>query len=241
MFVFDDRQKLLLSQLDLSGPGLEIGPSYSPVAPKKSGLNIETADYLNREDLCDKYRDATGVDISNIEDVDYILSGSSLSEKINKSKYYKYIIASHVIEHVPDLVRFLQECQSLLTSDGVLALAIPDKRACFDFFQSISTTGLVLDAYERCDVRPSAGCAYDNEAFRTTLDNKIAWPIKEKGSLFIPDSTEKAEFVYRIVSSTNSYHDFHVWRFTPSSFRIIISDLKNLNLIDLNELCFLPT
>ena len=69
-----DRARIALSGIDLSGRGLEIGPSYDPLVPKSSGARIETVDHAGRDELVTKYRD-WGLDddrSGRIEPVDYI-------------------------------------------------------------------------------------------------------------------------------------------------------------------------
>ncbi len=106
--MLDARQELFLSQVDRAGVGLEIGPSYSPIVSKASGLRIETADYMDEFQLRQKYRDAPGVDITRIEHVDHVLGAAPLLEVIPHRQHYNYVIASHVIEHVPDFAGFLK-------------------------------------------------------------------------------------------------------------------------------------
>lgn len=106
---------------------------------------MKTADHLTAKDLRAKYQ-AWQVDVSKLEEVDYVLNGSGLSG-IDAAQAFDLIIASHVIEHSPDLVRFLQDCSRLLKPSGVPSLAVPDKRHRFDYFQSLTSTGMVLDAY----------------------------------------------------------------------------------------------
>jgi len=55
-------------------------------------------------------------------------------------------IASHVIEHTTDLIGFLDTAETLLCPSGIVILAIPDKRYCFDYFRPLTTTGEVLCA-----------------------------------------------------------------------------------------------
>jgi predicted SAM-dependent methyltransferase len=57
------------------------------------------------------------------------------------------VIASHVIEHFPDLLGFFLAAERMLKPDGILSLVVPDKRFCFDYFQSVSLTGDVHDAH----------------------------------------------------------------------------------------------
>jgi hypothetical protein len=46
-----NRMEILRSFFKVSDFGLEIGPSYNPVAPKSQGYNVETLDYLCATDL----------------------------------------------------------------------------------------------------------------------------------------------------------------------------------------------
>ena len=46
-----DRRDKALAYLDVSGRGLKIGPSYSPLLPKSSGAKIETVDHASRAEL----------------------------------------------------------------------------------------------------------------------------------------------------------------------------------------------
>ena len=42
-----DRVEKALAMVDRNGQGLEIGPSFSPMAPKREGFNVHVVDYLN--------------------------------------------------------------------------------------------------------------------------------------------------------------------------------------------------
>ncbi len=138
------REEKILSAIDKRLPGLEIGPSHRPVAPKKSGFNVKILDHLDTAGLRDKYR-SHGVDVEAIEEVDYVWSGESLSTLVDDRKF-DWIIASHVIEHTPDLIGFLNECEKILSDTGVLSLAVPDKRYCFDHFRETTSLSRVVDA-----------------------------------------------------------------------------------------------
>jgi SAM-dependent methyltransferase len=237
--MFDARQELLLSQVDRRGVGLEIGASYSPAAPKSSGLNIRVADYIGQEELRSKYRTAAGVDVSKIEPVDYVLGTRTLGEAIPERSHFDYIIASHVIEHVPDLLGFLLDCQALLKPGGVLALAVPDKRSCFDLLLPLSTTGQVLQAHRNRDRRPGPGAVFDFEANRCRLDGRISWPLGAAGSVALDGMLEHALGMAERCST--EYIDVHVWRFVPSSFKLLIKDLHTVASLELREQAFLAT
>src|SRR5580693_778039 len=131
------REEKVLSNIDKTKPGVEIGPSHAPLAPKKQGFNVHIIDHLNKEQLIQQYR-AHNINVDNIEEVDFIWNGQSYAELTGKKNYYDWIIASHLIEHTPDLITFLKQCDEILTENGILSLVIPDIRYHFDFFRPIT-------------------------------------------------------------------------------------------------------
>jgi hypothetical protein len=164
-----------------------------------------------------------------------------ISQAVPRRAHYDYIIASHVIEHVPDLLGFLLDCQMLMKPAGVLALAIPDKRACFDFLSPISTTGQVLQAHSRNARRPDGGAVFDHVANFASMQGEIAWPLGTTGPLSLRSSLSSAYESFSTALASHAYVDVHVWRFVPSSFRLILGDLRCLGLSMLNEKAFLAT
>ena len=219
----------VMSLIDKNGLGLEIGPSHNPLAPKKQGFNVHVLDLVSAEQLREKFR-GFEVNIDNIEEVDFVWRGEPFHELIGKEHEYDWIIASHVIEHTPDLISFLAECERLLTQKGVLSLIIPDKRCCFDFFHATTTTGELLDAYAQKRTRPSPGKVFDHCARAVKCNEQIAWGPEIRGHLdLVHDFTDTVRH-WELASTTEEYIDVHNWRFTPSSFRLLLTDLQALKL-----------
>jgi predicted SAM-dependent methyltransferase len=235
------RQKAVFHLIDQAGLGLEIGPSHNPIAPKKNGYKVHILDHASEEELRAKYQNH-GLNLDNIEEVDFIWQGQSLPELVGKKHCYDWIIASHVVEHLPDLMAFLQQCEELLKPKGVLSLVIPDKRYRFDYFQPLSTTGMLLDAHAEQRTRPCAGQIFDHFANAATLNGVIAWSEKSAGGAdgLIHNFTD-AKNQYERRAQTDEYIDVHCWRFTPESFNLIVSDLVQLGLINLEIKAQFPT
>jgi hypothetical protein len=231
-----DRIQKALAEIDRNGLGLEVGPSHNPVAPKRNGFNVHIVDYLGQEGLREKYAGHVhlGVNLDNIEAVDFIWSGQSLPELIGREACYDWIIASHVIEHIPDLVSFLQQCQALLTPSGRLSLIVPDMRYCFDHFNRLSTTGDFLDSFDQKRTRPSAGQVFDFAASASRRGGATAWAKGTEGDFDLIHSTDQACDQWRQARTASHYIDVHCWRFTPDSFRLILADLHRLGLTELS-------
>lgn len=237
------RHEKIMSSLKKNGLGLEIGPSHNPIAPKREGFNVHVLDHLDREGLRSKYADHAqyGVNIENIEEVDFVWHGQPLAELIGNKQCYDWIIASHVIEHIPDLIVFLQQCELLLKEDGLLSLVVPDKRYCFDHLNSTSSTGEFLDAFEAKRSRPSVGKVFDHFANACKRGNKIAWDPNEAGDFELIHSLEQACSLWQQARSEETYIDTHCWRFTSESFRLVLSDFKMLGLMGLEIIQEYPT
>jgi hypothetical protein len=224
------RSEKALIKVNRNGLGLEIGPSHNPIAPRKLGFNVHILDHMNAEDLCNKYS-GQGVNLDNIEKVDFVWRGESLCELIGREKCYDWIIASHVIEHTPDLISFLADCEKLLKDDGVLSLIIPDKRYCFDYVHGSTSTGELLDAYDQKRRRPSPGKAFDHVAGATKRNGRIAWDAHTRGTIEYAHGFSEAINIWQQARTTDQYFDIHNWRFTPVAFRSTVYDLQALGLI----------
>jgi len=224
------REPILLKDLRPEQAGLEIGPSFRPLAPKKSGWNIKIMDHASAAELREKYK-PHHVDLSAIEEVDYIYRGERLPDLV-KNEQFDYILASHVIEHVPDLIGFLQDCGSILRPNGEIRLAIPDKRFCFDHNRPCSPLSRIIDCFEhKCKIQTVGAAA---EYFLTVCKKNglIAWDSKTPGDLENRHTLEEAKSA--ILQTRNGvYLDIHNWVFEPITFKDIISKLKILNYIDL--------
>lgn len=232
----NDRLDLILKHIDKSGTGIEIGPSYRPICPKRDGWKVHTVDHATREELREKYKELRETEPllhASIEEVDFIWKGGSLTDLLKSNGIDKvdFIVASHVIEHMPCLLSFLHSLEELVAKNGVVSLAIPDKRREYDFLKPLSTAGDVLDVYRyersRHSIR-TAYLAYFYECRYLTSpiwhkpvhihDISLARPFDEARKLL--DECDLAE--------TSPYTDFHAWVFTPSSFELMLMELNYL-------------
>lgn len=224
----------MLLEINESGNGLEIGPSHNPIAPKSSGYRVEIVDHLSAQDLKEKYKDHN-LHLERIEEVDYVWSGEKLSDLVGKLNHYDWIIASHVIEHVPDLISFFQECEKLLIKGcGVLALVVPDMQYCFDCLSPFTSVGELLDAYQLKRSRPTPGQIFNHYSRVSLRNGAIAWSQTEQGKRSFAHDLSEASEMYKWAVNSSEYFDTHCWRFTPKSFELIINDLNELGIIGLS-------
>jgi len=228
----DRTQKILAKLAPAEQVGLEIGPLFSPIVTRELG-QVFYVDHDSTEGLRAKYEKNPGVDISKIVDVDYVWGEKRLSELTGDRAPFDYVIASHVVEHVPDLVGWLTEIHQILKPGGVLSLAIPDRRFCFDYFRSNTRLADVIDAHLTQARKPTPRQIFDHVASAVKWNDKIAWGVPPVEAELVPVHSPLAA-LKRAQSSLleGTYWDVHCWVFTETSFLDLFKALVELNLIE---------
>ncbi|MBT8115107.1 MAG: class I SAM-dependent methyltransferase [Arenicella sp.] len=232
-----DRNTHILQNIDKSGRGLEIGPSHSPITARREGYNVEIIDHLTREQLVEKYT-GHGVNVENIEDVDYVWQGESFAELTGNSNHYDWIISSHSIEHAPDLIGFLNDCEDLLKEGGVLSLAVPDKRFSFDHFRPATGLAQVIDTHALKPATHSQGKIAEHYLNAVSKNEQIAWAAHSTGDIRPVHDLQTVTAAMHSANREEVYLDVHAWCFVPNSFRLILHDLHLLGFTQLRELYF---
>ncbi|MCJ2022357.1 class I SAM-dependent methyltransferase [Methylobacterium sp. E-065] len=227
-----DRTQRLLRSLTKSARIIEIGPSFSPLAPKRDGWNTLVVDHASHEELLAKYADQ---DIAQIEEVDCVWKGGSIADALPADQHgtFDAFIASHVIEHTTDIVTFLQAAQTLIKPNGIIILAVPDKRKCFDFYRHLSSTADAIEAFYQRRDRHSARTHIDyalNMAHKPNGEG--AWHGEDTRPV-VPVSSVIDEPNWRLAAGLPDYTDAHAWVFVPASFQLMILELAAAGYIDL--------
>jgi predicted SAM-dependent methyltransferase len=239
------RKDKLLHHIDPPNQlGIEIGALDRPIVTRQMG-QIRYVDHDTTEALRVKYADpSTQIDTSKIVDVDYIWGEKGLGELLQAESPVDYLIASHVIEHVPDFVGWLNEIHSILKPGGILSLAVPDKRRCFDYLRNPTRTGDVIDAYLKKKKKPSPGQIFDDVCSQVSIQGKLfSWDTNQidETQLVHSSSVEDAWIVAKNSFNSNEYRDSHCWVFTPASFFRVLSELTSLGLFKFEVTQFYDT
>ncbi|MCW2240819.1 class I SAM-dependent methyltransferase [Azospirillum canadense] len=110
----------------LSGTGIEVGGLNSPLQ-LRTGVDVRYYDRYSIEELRRIYPELQG---KNIKAPD-IVGNAQYMENVDDSSQ-DFVIANHVIEHLPDPIGFVKSCARVIKPGGVLFLTIPDMRNTFD-------------------------------------------------------------------------------------------------------------
>jgi SAM-dependent methyltransferase len=239
-----DRVAQLLSTTQRSSRILEIGPSHAPIAPKAAGWNTFIVDHATQAELRAKFR-GYGVNLEAIEPVDFVWDSGGLADAVPETFHgtFDTIIASHVIEHMPDFVAFFKGAAKLLKPAGTVALAVPDKRYCFDFFQSHSMAGDMIEAHLAGATRHSRRTVFNYLTHIVMADGATAWgqhQIKEFALLHPFKEATKALQKWSDDPNT-PYKDYHAWQFTPASFELLVLELGLAGFLDFHLVSTYPT
>lgn len=144
------------------------------------------------------------------------------------------------MEHTVCLVSFLQDCEALLQPGGVLSLALPDKRYCFDRFRERSSLGRVIDVFRLAPSVHSEGSVIEHNLFNVDRDGKGYWPQDASGTFRFRYSRQRA-LETAATAVEGEYVDTHNWVMTPHHLRLLLLDLYELGFIGLREKTFHET
>jgi predicted SAM-dependent methyltransferase len=241
-----DRVKKLLSCINPSvHKGLEIGAFNNPLITKEMGC-VRYVDHESTEELRAKAK-SSGWDAASIEkivNVDFVPGEKTLSEVTAGDGPYDYVIASHVVEHVPDLIGWFREIYSVLKPDGILSLAVPDKRFTFDYYRRPTNLPEIIDAFLQRSRKPSFNQIFDYyaEFDLTWVDyDEYSWihygnhagdDSVDKGNIAHENKLRKAWDIAKEAQEKKGYVDVHCWVFTDISFLNLLVELNAIGLLD---------
>jgi predicted SAM-dependent methyltransferase len=233
------RAERILEGIDLDKMiGLEIGPLANPLVPRHPGRSIYYLDYATRSDLQKKSAHDPHVNVENIPEIDFVVRG--VDEYSTILVRFDYIVASHVVEHVPDFLGWIEALLNLLNPGGRLILAVPDKRYTFDYFRPPSTLGDALEAYFEKRRRPSFRQVFDGHGMARRVDTVDAWggEISEEVGYYFEKSTVLA--LAKGALFNGDYSDCHCWVFTYQSFLGIIRSVNDLGILRIEVVASVP-
>jgi soluble lytic murein transglycosylase len=233
--------RLLTGGRDVSRcSGLEIGPRDSPLIRKVDGPVIY-ADYADTETVRANLH-ASGADPAGVLDVDVVTGGGSLAAVMPHR--VDYVVASHVAEHVPDLLGWLIDIHAVLADGGTLGLAIPDRRFTFDRFRRESTIAEAVEAYLLGLTRPSLRQVFDSAWPSVAIGVAEAWRNEVPASAGIEARLARLKPALALVRRLHAepvYNDAHCWVFTPETFLDLLDQAARMELLPYTLLAFHPT
>lgn len=226
---------------------LEIGPLNGPIISKKEFPNVFYCDIRSTEEIkklyfSNDYLKATGIQINvdDIVDIDFVIKDSYKSTFSNIERF-DYVVLSHVMEHMEDILGFFNDIRYVLKPGGKLGILYPDKRYCFDHFRTSAT---FADAYEvfvkgnkenaRKVLDFFLNVIPENNPERYWNNDCLNKLLEKKDSTNIFDTYMKALQGEKI-------DDVHYWVFSDKSFLKFLYDCISMEAIEFSCVDFIPT
>lgn len=227
----ESRKSRILSCVDIRNErGLEIGPLDRPVVTKEDGC-VLYMDQVDTRALKEKYArntDAGLVSSENLVEVDLVADGRPLVEILGDLGPVDYVVASHVIEHIPNPVGWLIDIATVLDRGGRISLVIPDRRFTFDHFRDDSNTAALIEAHLAERRHPSPAQIYDYFSNVADIDPATVWAglsFDRRGIAgHVPDRALQ-------LAAGELAHDVHCFVFAPYSFVNLLRELIGLDLL----------
>lgn len=239
-----DRREKIIAGLSRNDLGLEIAPWFAPLAAKRDGYNIKTLDIFDRATLLERAHLDPLIapeTYDRVEEVDFVGSATELLTLVPCELHgsFDYIISSHNFEHLPNPIKFLQGCQTLLKPGGILSMAVPDGRGCFDYFRPETRIGDWLEAWLENRQKPTGRQLFEGSASNAVAtfnkrDLTAFWVGIETESVRIQGSIGDAFQAWRDRRDADGYTDTHCTVMTPASLELLIAECRHLGLITLD-------
>ena len=236
------RRKIALEGIDpCVMMGLEIGPLSQPIVDKREGYRVKYVDHDSTAALRSRFAGDPNVRSEDIVDVDYVVGNDTGILDLITDERFDYILASHVFEHVPNPVLWLQEMYALLNPGGRLSLIIPDRRYTFDVIRPQTSLGEWLEAYYTERKRPTFSNVFDQNYYWRVVDAGAVWAGTCNPWALEAPGPKKATLQYaQAALSGSDYIDVHCNTVTDSEFAFLFSGLREYGLTDFELLSLRP-
>lgn len=187
------------------GNGIEIGALHNPL--DISGLPVTNISYVDRSTADGLRKEYPDLINANLVKVDIIDNGEVLGKIKNEA--LDFIIANHLIEHTHDPIGTITNWLSKLRRDGIIFMAVPDKRFTFDVKRELT---------------PLQHLAMD---YRTTPQSRL---VQDKGHYIewatLVEGTPADKIESRINHLIKTEYPIHFHTFTLQSFLDMLNYLR---------------
>lgn len=227
------RRAFIMSRCLAERRGIEIAPYFNPITDpeKHDALYV---DCIDNDEIRRKAAENPGAVGRLVPRIDSVwVPGRTLADCIGHEPFY-YAVASHVLEHVPNPLGWLQEILDVLEPGGVIAIVLPNRERSMDYYRSPTTFAQVVGWSLEKPALPTPTQVMDflSQSFEDdgTIDFDGPLPPFREAKRHYTDlqAIEFAEFVIR----EKHYLDVHCSVWTPASFVEVFNRLIATGRID---------
>lgn len=212
--------------------GLEIGALDHPIF-RPEETRVKFVDYARTDEL---RQISYAANRDAIVEVDYVWTGSgSLADVVGGRERFDWAIASHVIEHIPNVLGWLRGIGEVLRPGGRFNLALPDRRFTFDLGRQETTLAEWIEADLLDFTRPSIRQVFDHSYHARHVRAGEPWTGSRQPEDYArmsgPDALRHAYNEARDAMK-GRFIDSHCSVFTPLTFMELYAGAAELGLIE---------
>lgn len=226
------RKAFVLSHLNVKGRGLEIAPYFNPMVDR-SKYDVFYVDCIDNDEIQRKAADNPGAKGRYVPRIDAVwVPGRRLADCVGGRKF-AYAVASHVMEHVPNPLGWLEEIVECVEVGGRVAIMLPMRTQSMDYYRRTTTFGQIVGwSIEKPAIpTPSQVMDFLSQSFHhlgETLSEESMPPFTQARRHYTDkDAVTYANFVW----NQKHYLDVHCSVWTPESFSEVFGRLRDVGLL----------
>jgi SAM-dependent methyltransferase len=231
-----ERQLFIEKNLDISKTKmLEIGafdyPTYT-----KDRADIYFMDWFSPEEHLIHHISAPERAQKAIA-VDYVVKDKNFSNRISET--FDLVIANHVVEHIPDPIRWFYNISRILNRNGYLFLAVPHKEYTFDKIRYLTSCAEIIRGYHEDLGNPTVYQVFDHLYYTRPIRANNVWNDEDCQELLERKRIATAKIAMEKAEAEiekHGYVDIHCNVFNYESFLDIFSELYTSQYVDLQIL-----
>jgi len=208
----------------LVGKGIEFGALHNPLAVDKNKAEVLYADKFDKKKLLKNFKELIPIQDSIVETDVFIDLNNPSFKSLNNNKF-DFFIANHVIEHLINPLKFIENMNLIMNPGSFLYLAVPDKEYNFDHKRELTSWEHLYDEYKRNTTKLSKAHLED---FIFNTSNEVLDRPESRAELNQKYSNWYERFKLLRLHQKRSIH-VHVWN--QETFSAFLNKaITNLNL-----------
>lgn len=212
----------------LSGRGIELGALHRPLEVPP-GASVTYVDKVPVEVLREHYKTLEDSEIAPVE-----VLGSAEDLSVFPDGSQDFVIANHLIEHLEDPIRALEEFQRVLRRRGLLYMCVPDSRVTFDRTRPLTPVEHLVAEHRG---GPEAVAANRRAHYADWVANVSDVGHMEEVAKPMPPERQEAQ-IRELMEMDYSIH-FHCW--TGETFLAFMDAMRSQQGLELEVLASIDT
>jgi len=134
---------------ELHGQGVEFGPGCQPLKLGPFVTAVRYCDFHDRASYAAAFPEIAATAHQFPDPIDFPIQfdREPFADRIGRGTL-DFVVANHVLEHLVNPIRFLEQCYEVLAPGGKFFLGLPDKRRTFDRYRERTRLEDLLARYQ---------------------------------------------------------------------------------------------